>query len=154
MAGRESTRGMGKSVIVAIQRKETWQNVATTGEDNCSVKHVGKVLMMVLLERLIAQMEPHLSEEQAGFRKDRCTTHQILILRLMAEKAKRKLQFSAASKGYNDTRRWIRVLSSKTIGPFKKKKCICFINTKARLFCDMRSCRMTLKRSTPTSSCQ
>ncbi len=45
--------------------------------------------MMVLLERLKAQMEPHLSEEQAGFRKDRCTTHQILILRLMAEKAKR-----------------------------------------------------------------
>ncbi len=46
--------------------------------------------MMVVLERLKAQMEPHLSEEQAGFRKDRCTTHQILIFRLMAEKAKRK----------------------------------------------------------------
>ncbi len=46
--------------------------------------------MMVLLERLKAQMEPHLSEEEAGFREDRCMTHQILILRLMAEKAKRK----------------------------------------------------------------
>ena len=46
--------------------------------------------MMVLLMRLKAQMEPHLSEEQAGFRKDRSTTHQILILRLIAEKAKRK----------------------------------------------------------------
>ena len=54
------------------------------------LSHVGKVLMMVLLERLKAQMEPHLSQEQAGFRKDRSTIHQILILRLIAEKAKRK----------------------------------------------------------------
>lgn len=54
------------------------------------LSYVGKVLMMVLLERLKAQMEPHLSEEQAGFRKDRCTTHRILILRLMAEKVKHK----------------------------------------------------------------
>ena len=46
--------------------------------------------MMVLLERLKSQMEMHLSEEQAGFRKDRNTTQQILILRLLAEKAKRK----------------------------------------------------------------
>jgi len=43
-----------------------------------------------LLERLKAQMEPHLSEEQAGFKNDRNTTYQILILRLLAEKAKRK----------------------------------------------------------------
>jgi hypothetical protein len=46
--------------------------------------------MMVLLERLKAQKELHLSEEQAGFRKDRNTTHQILIIRLLAEKAKLK----------------------------------------------------------------
>ena len=32
------------------------------------LSHVGKVLMMVLLEKLKAQMEPHLSQEQAGFR--------------------------------------------------------------------------------------
>jgi len=51
------------------------------------LSHASKVLMMVLLERLKAQMEPHMSEEQAGFRKDRNTTHQILILRLLAEKA-------------------------------------------------------------------
>jgi len=31
-------------------------------------------------------MEMHLEEEQAGFRKDRNTMHQILILRLIAEK--------------------------------------------------------------------
>ena len=45
---------------------------------------------MVLLERLKAQVEPYMSEEQAGFRKDRHTIQQILILRLIAEKAKRK----------------------------------------------------------------
>jgi hypothetical protein len=42
---------------------------------------------MVLLERLKAQMEPHVSEEQAGFRKDMGTTYQILILQLIAENA-------------------------------------------------------------------
>ncbi len=80
-----------KSVIIAIPKKgdlaecSNYRTIAL-------LSHVGKVLMMVLLERLKEQMEPHLSEEQAGFRKDRCTTHQILILRLMAEKAKRKGQ--------------------------------------------------------------
>ena len=44
----------------------------------------------MLLNRLKQQMEPHLSEEQAGFRKDRSTIHQILALRLIAEKAKRQ----------------------------------------------------------------
>jgi len=52
--------------------------------------HVGKVLMIVLLERLKAQMEHHLSEEQAGFRRNISTVHQILILRLIAEKTIRK----------------------------------------------------------------
>jgi len=51
------------------------------------LSHASKVLMMVLLERLTAQMKPHLSDEQAGFRKDRNTTHKILILRLLAERA-------------------------------------------------------------------
>jgi len=32
----------------------------------------------------------HLSDEQAGFRRDRSTVHQILLLRLTAEKEKRK----------------------------------------------------------------
>ncbi len=52
------------------------------------LSHMGKVLMMVLLERLKAQMEPHLSEEHAGFRKDRCTTHQILILKVCSHQAR------------------------------------------------------------------
>jgi len=49
-----------------------------------------KVLMMILLQRLKTQVEPCLAEEQAGFRSDRNTTQQILILRLLAETAKRK----------------------------------------------------------------
>ena len=78
-----------KSVIITIPKKgdlAECNNYRTIS----LLSHVGKILMMVLLERLKAQMEPHLSEEQAGFRTDRSTTHQILILRLIAEKAKRK----------------------------------------------------------------
>ena len=45
---------------------------------------------MILLERLKSQIDPFLAEEQAGFRRERSTTQQILILRLLAEKASRK----------------------------------------------------------------
>ncbi len=78
-----------KSVIVTIPKKGDLAECSNY-RTNALLSHVGKVLMMVLLERLKVQMEPHLSEEQVGFRKDRCMTHQILILRLMAEKAKGK----------------------------------------------------------------
>ena len=44
----------------------------------------------MLLNRLKTQLDPYLSDEQAGFRKDRSTVHQILTLRLLAEKAKRQ----------------------------------------------------------------
>src|SRR6218665_3791819 len=54
------------------------------------MSHIGKVLMIVLLNRLMAQTEEYLADEQAGFRKDRSTIQQILMLRLIAEKAKRK----------------------------------------------------------------
>ena len=37
------------------------------------MSHLGKVLMSVLTERLRAQTEEHLADEQAGFRKDRST---------------------------------------------------------------------------------
>ena len=53
------------------------------------INHTGKSLLIVLLNRLKQQLEPHLSEEQAGFGKDRSTVHQTLTLRLIAEKAKR-----------------------------------------------------------------
>ncbi len=54
------------------------------------MSHVGKILMMILMERLKAQTEDYLSDEQGGFRRDRNTIQQILMLRLMAEKARRK----------------------------------------------------------------
>lgn len=46
--------------------------------------------MMILTERLRAQVDEYMADEQAGFRKDRSTTQQILALRLIAEKARRK----------------------------------------------------------------
>ena len=48
------------------------------------------MLLIVLLNGLKQQLEPHLSEEQAEFRRDRSTIHQILTLRLIAEKTKRQ----------------------------------------------------------------
>ena len=44
----------------------------------------------MLLNRLKTQLDPYLSEEQAGFRKDRNTVQQILTLRPLVEKAKRQ----------------------------------------------------------------
>jgi len=75
-----------KSVIVTIRKKGD-QSQCSNYRTIVLLSHVGIVLMMVLLERLKAQMERHLSEEQAGFRWDRSTVHQILILRLIVEKA-------------------------------------------------------------------
>lgn len=49
-----------------------------------------KVLTMVLLEKLKAQVEPRMSEEEAGFRKDKNTIQQILILRGTEGKKKGK----------------------------------------------------------------
>jgi len=46
--------------------------------------------MLVLLNRWKAEVEDYLADEQAGFRKDRNTVQQILMLRKIAEKAKRK----------------------------------------------------------------
>jgi hypothetical protein len=45
---------------------------------------------MILTRRLEVQMEQHLADEQAGFRRDRSTVQQILALRFLAEKARRK----------------------------------------------------------------
>ena len=42
---------------------------------------------MILTERLRSQIEEHMADEQAGFRKYRSTVQQILALRLIAEKA-------------------------------------------------------------------
>ena len=52
----------------------------------CRQSGVGKVICR---QSDCRQSDPNPSEEQAGFRKDRSTVHQILTLRLIAEKAKR-----------------------------------------------------------------
>ena len=80
MAGRENTRGMGEVSHHYNTKERRLGRMQQNYRTIALLSHVGKVLMMVLLERLKAQMEPHLSEEQAGFRKDRSTIHQILIL--------------------------------------------------------------------------
>ena len=56
------------------------------------MSHVGKIMMVVILDRSKSQVEPFIAEELAGFRKDRSTGQYILILRLVAEKAVEKGQ--------------------------------------------------------------
>jgi len=45
---------------------------------------------MILTKKLKSQIKEHMADEQAGFRKDKSTVQQILALRLIAEKARRK----------------------------------------------------------------
>jgi hypothetical protein len=78
----------GKSILVPIPKKGDHSECSNYRTISL-INHTGKVLLIVLLNRLKQQLDPHLSEEQAGFRKDRSTIHQILTLRLLAEKAKR-----------------------------------------------------------------
>ena len=77
-----------KSILVPIPKKGDVSQCANYRTVSL-INHTGKILLIVLLNRRKQQLEPRLSEEQAGFRKDRNTVHQILTLRLIAEKAKR-----------------------------------------------------------------
>jgi hypothetical protein len=79
----------GKSILVPIPKKGDLSNCSNYRTISL-INHTGKVLLIVLLNRLKNQLDPYLSEEQAGFRKDRSTVHQILTLRLLTEKAKRQ----------------------------------------------------------------
>jgi L-rhamnose mutarotase len=79
----------GKSILVPIPKKVDLSECSNYRRISL-ISHTGKVLLIVLLNRLKQQLDPFLSEEQAGFRKDRSTVHQILIIRLLAEKAKRQ----------------------------------------------------------------
>ena len=78
-----------KSILLTIPKKgnltdcKNYRTIALTS-------HMGKVLMLMLLNRLKSQVEEYLADEQAGFRKGRNTVQQILTLRLIVEKAKRK----------------------------------------------------------------
>ena len=79
----------GKSILVPIPKKGDLSNCSNYRTISL-INHTGKVFLVILLNRLKSQLDPYLSEEQAGFRKDRSTTHQILMLRLLAERAKRQ----------------------------------------------------------------
>jgi len=66
--------GWAKSKIITIPKKGDLRECSNYRTISL-LNHMGKVLTMVLLERLKAQVEPHMSEEQAGFRKDRNMIH-------------------------------------------------------------------------------
>ena len=77
-----------KSILVPIPKKGDLSQCANYRTVSL-INHTGKILLIVVRNRLKQKLEPHLSEEQAGFRKDRSTVHQMLTPRLIAEKAKR-----------------------------------------------------------------
>ena len=77
-----------KSILVPIPKKRGLSQCLNYRKVSL-INHTGKILIIILLNRFKNQLEPHLSEEQAGSRKDRSTVYQILILRLIAEKTKR-----------------------------------------------------------------
>src|SRR6218665_4052132 len=78
-----------KSILVILHKKG---NTIECGNYRtiALISHLSKVLMMVLTERLKGQSEEYMTEEQAGFRRDRSTTQHLLALRLIGEKARRK----------------------------------------------------------------
>ena len=78
-----------KSILVRVPKKGDLSQCSSYRTISL-INHTGKVFLTVLLHRPKSQLDPYLSEEQAGFRKDRSTIHQILTLRLLAEKAKRQ----------------------------------------------------------------
>ena len=47
----------------------------------------GKVLNRIILERLKLEVDKRLRDEQAGFRKDRSCTHQVVTLRIILEQS-------------------------------------------------------------------
>jgi len=58
------------------------------------MSHIGKLMMIILTRRLQGQVEEHLADEQASYRKERSTIQQTLALRPIAEKEKGKVEQS------------------------------------------------------------
>ena len=77
-----------KSILVSLLKKGDLSNCSNYRTISL-INHTGKVFLTVLLKRLKSHLDPYLSEEQAGFGKDRSTVHRILTLGLLAEKIKR-----------------------------------------------------------------
>src|SRR5271163_1874304 len=113
-----------KSVLVTIPKKgdlTKCNNYRTIALQS----HVGKVLMIILLNRVKAQTEEFMADEQAGFRKDRNTMQQILVLRLIAEKAKRKKRqvyncFVDFQKAFDSIRQNVTWLTLESYGVGKR----------------------------------
>ena len=91
MGTGEMIQARGPEWIKAFHQvcNNTWESGIVPDTWKKSVLVTIQVLMMILNRRLQTQVEP-LADEQAGFRKDRGTVQQILALRLLIEKARRK----------------------------------------------------------------
>ncbi|CAM4973194.1 unnamed protein product [Rotaria socialis] len=79
----------GKSILVPIPKKGDISECSNYRTISL-IKHMSKILLAILLNRIKHHLDPYLADEQAGFRKDRSTVQQILTLRLLAEKTKRQ----------------------------------------------------------------
>ena len=78
-----------RTTLVTIQKKGDLMECSNYYRTIAILNQMSKVLMKVLQERLKAQTDTFITNEHAGFRNDRNTIQQILIIRLMAEKAYR-----------------------------------------------------------------
>ena len=73
------------SLIIPIPKKEDLKKCSNYRTISF-ISHTSNILLRSILNRLIPQAEDILAEEQAGFRKNRSTTEQILNCRLIMEK--------------------------------------------------------------------
>ena len=73
------------SLIIPIPKKEDLTKCSNYRTISF-ISHTSNILLRSILNRLIPQAEDILAEEQAGFRKNRSTTEQILNCRLIMEK--------------------------------------------------------------------
>ncbi len=78
----------GKSILVPIPKKGDLSNCSNYRTISL-INHTGKVLLIVLQNRLENHLDPYLSEEQAGFRKDRSTIYQNFDAQIIGRKGKK-----------------------------------------------------------------
>lgn len=117
MEGRKEGRipeECAKSIIITMPKKRD------LGETQCSnyitislLNRMAKVLTMVLLEKTKSTGGVIYVGRTAGFIKDRNTIQQILILRLIAEKSKRK-ERKVYHYRFIDFHKALEILNSKT----------------------------------------
>ena len=74
-----------QSLIITIPKKGNLQ-LCSNYRTISLISHPSKVMLKIILNRLKAQAEEIIADEQAGFREGRSTTEQILNLRILMEK--------------------------------------------------------------------